>query len=91
MFMYKSVIYENEYKVKAKPVISLPENVLDEVLPANMGDRSGQQSGSGGRASKLYPSLSFLEISVYTATWICGVMFALYSLYRASMEQVRSI
>ena len=93
MFMYKSVIYEYEYKVKAKPVISLPENVLDEVLPANnnMGDISGQQSGSGDRASKLYPSLSFLEISVYTATWICGVMFALYSLYRASMEQVRSL
>ena len=56
-----------------------------------MGDRSGQQSSSGGRASKLYPSLSFLEISVYTATWICGVMFALYSLYRASMDQVRSL
>ena len=55
-----------------------------------MGDRPGQQSGSGGRASKLYPSLSFLEISVYTATWICGVMLALYSLYRASMEQVSS-
>ena len=55
--------------------------------PANMGDRAGQQ-GSQGRTSRLYPSLSFLEISVYTATWICGVMFALYSLYRASMEQV---
>ena len=66
-----------------------PENVFGQNLesPANMGDRAGQQ-GSQGRASKLYPSLSFLEISVYTATWICGVMFALYSLYRASMEQV---
>ena len=52
-----------------------------------MGDRAGQQ-GSSSRASRLYPSLSFLEISVYTATWICGVMYALYSLYRASLEQV---
>ena len=52
-----------------------------------MGDRAGQQ-GSSARASRLYPSLSFLEISVYTATWICGVMYSLYSLYRASLEQV---
>lgn len=52
-----------------------------------MGDRAGQQ-GSSARASRLYPSLSFLEISVYTTTWICGVMYALYSLYRASLEQV---
>ena len=54
-----------------------------------MADRPAPSSGSSrGPASKLYPSLSFLEISVYTATWICGVMYALYNLYRASMEQV---
>ena len=34
-------------------------------------------------------SLSFAELSVYTATWVCGVMYALYSLYLASMERVR--
>ena len=43
----------------------------------------------GGASRKLYPSLSFLEISVYTATWICGVVYALYNLYMSSIREVR--
>ena len=39
------------------------------------------------RARKLYASLSFAEISVYTATWVCGVMYSLYNLYIVSIDQ----
>ena len=41
------------------------------------------------KSSKMYASLSFLEISVYTATWICGVMYSVYMLVMASKEQLR--
>jgi len=41
------------------------------------------------RARKLYASLSFAEISVCTATWVCGVMYSLYNLYIVSIDQVR--
>ena len=40
---------------------------------------------------KLYPSLSLVEISLYTATWICGVYLACHSLYMASQEQARRL
>ena len=40
---------------------------------------------------KLYPSLSLVEISLYTATWICGVYLACHSLYLASQEQARRL
>ena len=40
---------------------------------------------------KLYPSLSLVEISLYTATWICGVYLACHSLYIASQEQARKL
>ena len=46
-------------------------------------------TAQGGASKKLYPSLSFLEISVYTATWICGVAYALYNLYLSSIREVR--
>ena len=57
-----------------------------------MGDRArdrGREEESAASARKLYTSLSFAELSVYTAAWVCGVMYALYSLYLASMERVR--
>ena len=54
-----------------------------------MGDRARDRDREEESARKLYPSLSFAELSVYTATWVCGVMYALYSLYLASMERVR--
>ena len=41
-----------------------------------------------GSARRLYCSLSLLEMSVYTATWICGVLYSLYTLYLASLDQV---
>ena len=50
----------------------------------------GEEGKSQGRASRLYCSLSLLEISFYTATWICGVLYSLYTLYLASMDQVLS-
>jgi len=40
---------------------------------------------------KLYPSLSLVEISLYTATWICGVYLACHSLYLASQEHARRL
>eukprot|EP00092_Neocalanus_flemingeri_P032713 GFUD01035582.1.p1 GENE.GFUD01035582.1~~GFUD01035582.1.p1 ORF type:complete len:532 (+),score=158.44 GFUD01035582.1:59-1654(+) len=40
---------------------------------------------------KLYPSLSLVEISLYTATWISGVYLACHSLYMASQEQARRL
>ena len=40
---------------------------------------------------KLYPSLSLVEISLYTATWILGVYLACHSLYMASQEQARRL
>ena len=40
---------------------------------------------------KLYPSLSLVEISLYTATWICGVYLAGHSLYMASQEHARRL
>ena len=40
---------------------------------------------------KLYPSLSLVEISLYTATWISGVYLACHSLYMASQEQGRRL
>ena len=41
-----------------------------------------------GSARRLYCSLSLLEMSLYTATWICGVLYSLYTLYLASLDQV---
>ena len=49
----------------------------------------GETGGRGERGRKLYCSLSVLEISVYSATWICGVLYSLYTLYLAGMDQVR--
>jgi len=40
---------------------------------------------------KLYPSLSLVEISLYTATWLCGVYLACHSLYTASQDQARRL
>jgi len=40
---------------------------------------------------QLYPSLSLLEISLYTATWISGVSLAIHSLYLVSLEQGRRL
>ena len=40
---------------------------------------------------KLYPSLSLVEISLYTATWIFGVFLACHSLYMASQEHSRKL
>ena len=40
---------------------------------------------------KLYPSLSLVDMSLYTATWICGVYLACHSLYMASQEQARRL
>jgi len=42
-------------------------------------------------SQKLYPSLSFVEISVYTATWISGVYLAIQNLYQASQENARKL
>ena len=41
-----------------------------------------------GSARRLYCSLSLVEMSLYTATWICGVLYSLYTLYLASLDQV---
>ena len=51
----------------------------------------GDEGKPGARASRLYCSLAIWEISFYTATWICGVLYSLYTLYLASMEQVTKI
>ena len=45
-------------------------------------------TGAERLGRRLYCSLSLLEISVYTSTWICGVLYSLYTLYLAGMEQV---
>ena len=50
----------------------------------------GEEGRSQGRASRLYCSLSLLEISFYTATWISGVLYSLYTLYLASMDKVKT-
>ena len=46
-------------------------------------------TGAERLGRRLYCSLSLLEISLYTSTWICGVLYSLYTLYLAGMEQVR--
>ena len=53
-----------------------------------MSEEVGAERPGRGPAKKLYCSLSVLEISVYTATWICGVFYSLYTLYLAGVEQV---
>ena len=45
-------------------------------------------TGAERLGRRLYCSLSLLEISLYTSTWICGVLYSLYTLYLAGMEQV---
>ena len=49
----------------------------------------GEEVRSQKRASRLSCSLSLWEISFYTATWISGVFYSLYTLYLASMDQVK--
>jgi len=53
-----------------------------------MSEEVGAERPGRGPAKKLYCSLSVLEISVYTATWICGVFYSLYTLYLAGVEQL---
>ena len=45
-------------------------------------------TGAERLGRRLYCSLSLVEISLYTSTWICGVLYSLYTLYLAGMEQV---
>ena len=52
-----------------------------------MATRQEEMSGTG---RKLYPSLSFVEISLYTGTWVCGVMYAVLSLYQAGVHHLRN-
>ena len=52
-----------------------------------MATKGEEMSGTGKR---LYPSLSFVEISLYTGTWICGVMYAVLSLYQAGLHHLRN-
>ena len=50
----------------------------------------GEEGKSVGRASRLYCSLPLWELSFYTATWICGVLYSLYTLYLAGLDQVNN-
>ena len=45
-------------------------------------------TGAERLGRRLYCSLSLVEISLYTSTWICGVLYSLYTLYLAGMDQV---
>ena len=49
-----------------------------------------ETAGAERLGRRLYCSLSLVEISVYTATWICGVIYSLYTLYLAGMDQVNT-